>query len=290
MPLTYYASRYGIQCQIHYAAKKLEKLPIDCSPTVMHQCDEGLQTDVVEKSVTIKAEQLKNSELLKMNHMSHLTRVGSDPMLSPNTERKRLDHRPNSGNFSSEIKLVSLKVEDRPPPKPSRVPSKKYTQKPLVLKKFQSSPVMDDSEAVPANSIKIQGVSQAHSAVKRQTSETRFSFLDRPSISDDGSESSIDTMLFTVPLINPPSVFDPQHFSSELLNNQNSPLEGNVLSKIKEELLSNSSKMLAYHLTRMDLEVAKNSKSVDLGLGITNGLELFLLPHGQQLQRDLLER
>lgn len=291
MPLTYYSSRYGVQCQIHYAAKKLEQLPSDsCSQ------ENNLEFDTPEKSSSDKPEDVRNSlGKPRENPSFNLTRVGSDPMLSPNTERKKVEHRPNSGNFSTEMKLVSLKSEDKPPPKPSRVPSKKCAQKPLVLKRVPALPSDDDdTDTAPGNSIKIPKISAAHVAFNRQISETRFSFLDRPSVSsvsDDGSEGSLtDIPLFSIPSTNPPSLFDPQSFNSQLIGHQNAPLEGNVLALIKRALLSTSSKVLACHMTRMDLEVARNLQDIDLGLGVSSGLELFLLPQGQQLQKDLLER
>lgn len=289
MPLTYYASRYGVQCQIHYAAKKLEMLPSEKCSSVAHSADGVLINRSKEIINEVKPEILSD-EKRRHNPAFNLTRVGSDPMLSPNTERKKLEHRPNSGNFSSEIKLISLKIEDNAPPKPSRVPSRKCAQRPFVFKRGRNISVEEESENISENSIKIESVSPAHQSFKRQISETRFSFLDRPSVSDDGSETSINSLMFTVPPINPPTVFDPQNFSSQLLNNQNSPLEGTVLLKVKELISVTSSKMLAHHLTWMDLEIARNSQEFDLGLGITSGLELLFLPQGQQLQKDLLER
>lgn len=289
MPLTYYSSRYGVQCQIHYAARKLESLPSDSSPTVV-----AFSVDILESPESRSPRKSEPTKVainkVKKSPAINLTRVGSDPMLSPNTERKKLEPRPNSGNFSSEIKLVSLKVEDKPPPKPSRVPSKKYAQRPVIFKRARAISLDEDIETIPENSIKIQGVSIAHPSFKRQISETRFSFLDRPSASSASDDGSEDIPLFSIPSVSPPSIFNPQIFNSQLINNQNAPLEGNVLSQVRDLMLSTSSRILACHMTWMDLEVTKNSKDIDLGVGVTSGLELFLLPQGQQLQKDLLER
>ncbi|XP_035226871.1 breast cancer anti-estrogen resistance protein 3 homolog [Stegodyphus dumicola] len=298
MPLSYYASRYGIQCQMHYAAKALEKIPtspLSCDNNFVsqsvHAADienpKSIPNIEKESSDSTSENKTKNTNL---NPWPALTRVGSDPMLSPNTERRRFEHRPNSGTFSSDIvKAISLKVEDKPPPKPSRVPSRKCVQRPMVLKRRQQS--VDETDESSQSPIPIPSVSLSH-AYLRQTSETRFSFLDRPSISDDGSvpDMEITENSFTIPILHPPSIFEPQTFRTPLLTSENTPLEGTVLSRIREALLSNASKISAFHLTRVDLEIARNFQELDLGLGVTNGLELLLLPQGEQLQKDLLER
>ncbi|GFS78327.1 breast cancer anti-estrogen resistance protein 3 homolog [Nephila pilipes] len=310
MPLSYYASRYGIQCQIHYVAKALEKIPscpdhqnnnsISLSPTVEISSVDTLSLKQFNQSIGTQspagnheAEETYNKANQSLHPCSNLIRMGSDPMLSPNTERRALDRRPNSGLFSSEALVpVSMTTEDKPPPKPSRVPSKKYAQRPFVVKKERKVSEIEDSENSYPNFIPVPNISLAHINFQRQISETRFSFLDRPSVSSCSSTPDTETFVpyFTIPKINDTSMFNPQQFQTPLLNSENPPLESVVLSKVRNILLASVPKTIACHLTRMDLEVAKHFDDVDLGLGVTSGLELLLLPQGEQMQKDLFER
>ncbi|XP_054707871.1 breast cancer anti-estrogen resistance protein 3 homolog [Uloborus diversus] len=306
MPLSYYASRYGIQCQIHYAAKALEKIPpvsLSCDNSPNRQSvpvrktekapNPAIPSELNKNSIHAENIQnmLQNKEVKNIKKLGHtLTRVGSDPMLSPNTERRRLENRPNSVSFSSSSDQSCTLKDEKPPPKPSRVPSVKLAQKPIVAirnRTISIDEVIEESQ----EGIPIRAASLAH-RFQRQISETRFSFLDRPSVSDDGSTASDNHIFeeFTVPELNPPSAFQPQMFQTVLLSAENAPLEGSVLQKVKEMLLTTPSKIIAYHLTRIDLEIAKNFHDTDLGAGVTNGLELLLLPQGEQLRNDLKER
>lgn len=309
MPLSYYASRYGIQCQIHYVAKALEKIPsspehqnssISVTPSVEISSVDTLRPKQLQLSFDtqgtngkLEATKIYNKTKQSLHPSSNLIRMGSDPMLSPNTERRSLDRRPNSGLFCSEaLAPVSMTTEDKPPPKPSRVPSKKYAQRPLVIKKERKISEIENSENCSPNFIPVPNVSPAHANFQRQISETRFSFLDRPSVSSSSSTPETETFIpyFTIPKINDASVFNPQQFQTPLLTSENPPLEGFILSKLRQILLASVPKTIACHLTRMDLEVAKHFEDVDLGLGVTSGLELLLLPQGGQMQEDLLER
>lgn len=49
-------------------------------------------------------------------------------------------------------------------------------------------------------------------------------------------------------------------------------------------------RVLAAHLTQVDLELLNGVGENDFGLGVTSGIELITLPHGAQLRADLIER
>ena len=49
-------------------------------------------------------------------------------------------------------------------------------------------------------------------------------------------------------------------------------------------------RILAAHLTQVDLELLNGNSENDFGLGVTSGIELITLPHGWQLRADLIER
>ncbi|XP_015907786.2 breast cancer anti-estrogen resistance protein 3 homolog [Parasteatoda tepidariorum] len=307
MPLSYYASRYGVQCQIHYVAKALEKIPStptsismnhnamiipDDKPSIIPVRPKNLITSFDDKKRTESIQTLPNKKNNQSsNKNSNLVRMGSDPSLNSQTEKRTVEPRPNSGVFNSDSVIsVPMNSSDKPPPKPSRVPSKRCSQRPVIIKRERKLSQIDPIDT--ENSILIPSPSVAHLSYERQQSETRFSFLDRPSVSSCGSTPDVDSPQkeFTIPSMQPLSSFDPQTFRSHLIKAENAPLEGTVLSKIRNVLMSCSSKILACHLTKIDLEVIQNFEEIDLGLGVNSGLELFLLPQGERLIKDLNER
>lgn len=70
----------------------------------------------------------------------------------------------------------------------------------------------------------------------------------------------------------------------------------NVISKVvlctfevvRRMLQETGPRVLATHLTRVDLALVLDNS--DLGLGVVCGLELCTLPHGRQIRADLVER
>ncbi|XP_054159184.1 breast cancer anti-estrogen resistance protein 3 homolog [Oppia nitens] len=82
-----------------------------------------------------------------------------------------------------------------------------------------------------------------------------------------------------------------QTFHTYLLPKDNKPLDTTAIVKIKSVLLDTGPRVLANHLTKCDIEFIKllevnHWKS----LGIGSAFELILLPNGQQMRLDLLER
>lgn len=94
----------------------------------------------------------------------------------------------------------------------------------------------------------------------------------------------------TIPEVNPPSGFDISNFATVLIPTENKPLDPPALAKIRCVILEGGAKIIASHLTKVDLEVLKLSRQEDLGVGVLTGFELLVLPQGQQLRLDLLER
>ncbi|XP_064616595.1 breast cancer anti-estrogen resistance protein 3 homolog isoform X2 [Liolophura sinensis] len=84
--------------------------------------------------------------------------------------------------------------------------------------------------------------------------------------------------------------FNVDSFTTSLLPQENRPLEASGMVKVKTLLLECNAKILARHLTQVDLEVSKVIGEDDLGLGVQSGLELLTLPQGRQLRQDLMER
>lgn len=94
----------------------------------------------------------------------------------------------------------------------------------------------------------------------------------------------------TIPEVDPPSSFDMASFTTVLLPTENKPLDPQALAKMRCMLLEGGAKVIASHLTKVDLDVLRLSQNEDLGVGVLTGFELLVLPQGQQLRLDLLER
>ena len=86
------------------------------------------------------------------------------------------------------------------------------------------------------------------------------------------------------------TAFDLQGHSSDYLTPNNKPLEASAVATMKMILLESSPKLLAQHITYLDLNLLKIMGNHDLGLGVHSGLELITLPQGQQMRQDVLER
>lgn len=88
------------------------------------------------------------------------------------------------------------------------------------------------------------------------------------------------------------SKFDLENFSTLLLPSvENKPLDSSVLRSIKMTLQETAPRILANHLTRVDLDliIGENRKDVNK-LEKLSGIELCGLPIGHQLRMDLIER
>lgn len=88
------------------------------------------------------------------------------------------------------------------------------------------------------------------------------------------------------------SKFDFENFSTLLLPSvENKPLDGDALNTFKMMLLETGPKLLAEHITRIDvgllLDEPPNEEDYYLSC---SGLELLTLPHGKIIREDIIER
>nr|KAG8542556.1 hypothetical protein GDO81_026510 [Engystomops pustulosus] len=98
---------------------------------------------------------------------------------------------------------------------------------------------------------------------------------------------------FVRPQIQTISSFKPTTFQSVLLSPENKPLEPNALRKLKEIVSCRDCKESALHILQedcLDIRICGVLKEQQKSMGVRSGLELIILPYGQQLRRDLLER
>lgn len=318
MPLSYYAQRYGIEGS--KAVEPPQHRALDAIAMVPAPSN-GLSTEphLLQKSHSsghTNAGQMPSCATLPCrdnsgNHRRGFIRVGSDPLLSPTLERRTLEHRPLSGTVSSEAAQRNLEgsSEDQPPPKPSRVPSKRLQQKPAVAKRDPVPVTQYVNNCEGVYSELADNGSSCHVA-EAVDSATRPSDMKRhglPALSHrthirtgiagtmqvptgQCSEVAACNRVVTVPEIDPPSTFDLVTFATTLLPSDNKPLDKSVMARVRGVLLESGPRALANHLTRLDLDMLGLKGERDLGLGVSVGLELLALPQGSRFRKDLLER
>ncbi|KAF7662573.1 hypothetical protein LDENG_00232870, partial [Lucifuga dentata] len=99
--------------------------------------------------------------------------------------------------------------------------------------------------------------------------------------------------LYFSPVVETVSSFRPSGYRSHLMPKENKPLEMGILRRVKELLAEVDPKAAAKHITKADCMVSRIvvvSPEVQRMMGVSSGMELLTLPHGQQLRLDLLER
>lgn len=94
----------------------------------------------------------------------------------------------------------------------------------------------------------------------------------------------------TKPPKNCQSAIMPEAFKSTLLPKGHKVLDQTVLLNVKALILNKTPRTVALHLTKYDLTLMNITEEIDLGLGVTSGLELLTLPQGKQLRQDVIER
>ncbi|XP_029295383.1 SH2 domain-containing protein 3C-like isoform X2 [Cottoperca gobio] len=102
-----------------------------------------------------------------------------------------------------------------------------------------------------------------------------------------------DGNLYFLPVVETVSSFKPSRYQSSLMPKENKPLEVGILRRVKELLAEVDPRTAVKHITKADCMVARIlevTPEVQRTMGVSSGMELLTLPHGQQLRLDLLER
>lgn len=87
-----------------------------------------------------------------------------------------------------------------------------------------------------------------------------------------------------------PTIFNLDAFQTILLPlTENKPLDATALKGVRSLLQDNGSRVIANHLTRADLDLILETRETGV-LGASSGLELVALPFGHQMRLDLIER
>ncbi|XP_049619096.1 SH2 domain containing 3Cb isoform X3 [Syngnathus scovelli] len=115
------------------------------------------------------------------------------------------------------------------------------------------------------------------------------SFVER--LCEEESPRAVDVDLPLV--VETTSSFAPTSYCSPLMPGENKPLEVGILQRVKELLAGTDPQTAARHITKWDCTVARILEvrpEMQRMMGVSSGVELLTLPHGQQLRLDLLER
>lgn len=102
-----------------------------------------------------------------------------------------------------------------------------------------------------------------------------------------------DGNVYFSPVVETVSSFRPGKYQSSLMPKENKPLDVGILRRVKEILAEVDPRTAAKHITKADCMVARIlevTPEVQRTMGVSSGMELLTLPHGQQLRLDLLER
>jgi len=117
----------------------------------------------------------------------------------------------------------------------------------------------------------------------------------RPDYADCDAAAREDDRVITLPPMTPSSTTtldNPVAFATSIMPADVKLLDEDVIKAVKRHLSSGdlTPGQLAMHLTKVDIEHLKLTRGHDLGVGVTNGLELLTLPQGKALRKDVIER
>lgn len=199
-----------------------------------------------------------------------------------------------------------------PPPKPCRV--LKYSDSTLTLNQMNVSYQASGSDSGNGSGDSVQ--SSATGDGSESTTPVSTLPHQRPSgvviknpcyrLSNSASSSTLkaftydscleDEILASYPDVQLPSLYDLDSFQTLLLPSlENKPLDSTALQGIHIMLLETGSRILANHLTRIDLQYTSSRdfpkyEQFEHLTGRLTGIELCNLPIGRQLRCDLIER
>ena len=248
-----------------------------------------------------------------------IQKSGSQPFLSLSDSKNALDnlHKTQSDSSDSSADRTDPQSEEKShlvvgghftlnnsksaPPKPSRMPTIKLqnTQRPRVTvkNKLLYEEEKDDSDYIAVKSWPKDMHRTPQSVVLLtdfyNSSTGITSKSTGPGVGKTVSvlrDHIYDIAAITLPDMTPASKFECHDYNSNILTENNKPLEKLAQSLILQMLGEADVKTLAMHLTLLDLDLLKVTGSHYLGAGVKSGLELITLPQGYQLRKDALER
>nr|XP_057944013.1 breast cancer anti-estrogen resistance protein 3 homolog isoform X1 [Doryrhamphus excisus]XP_057944022.1 breast cancer anti-estrogen resistance protein 3 homolog isoform X1 [Doryrhamphus excisus] len=256
-------------------------------------CRPWLQSAQSDSNLRTGAPQITKPEATGPAPISPVFRTGSEPLLSPGPRQTRGCY-PGGG---ATLRGSDGQLHPRAPPKPLRVSALFPRGPPVPSDQDQDPSAFYDELVVQVPQSRRKGhVDRLKAEEKWQSrariTETSFGFLEADN-NDAASRLLHDRDHFLRPHVETSSCFQLEHFESQLLPDNNRPLDPSVLLALKELFNRSEPKSTALHMLSVDCQVARMvgvTEEQRRTMGVGSGLELVTLPHGQQLRQDLLER
>ncbi|XP_070133700.1 breast cancer anti-estrogen resistance protein 3 homolog isoform X3 [Drosophila bipectinata] len=198
-----------------------------------------------------------------------------------------------AARISSLARNCSLDLtEDSGPPSPPPKPRKEAVAAVLAYQASGSdsgngsgdSALGDGSEVIIQRGVVIKNPRFMSSSASNGTLKSFTDF--------DALASEEQLFAMAIEEIKPTSKFDFENFSTLLLPSvENKPLDGDALNTFKMMLLETGPKLLAEHITRIDVGLLLDEPPNDDDYYLScSGLELLTLPHGKIFREDIIER
>uniref|UniRef100_A0A3Q3WR74 SH2 domain containing 3A n=1 Tax=Mola mola TaxID=94237 RepID=A0A3Q3WR74_MOLML len=233
--------------------------------------------------------------------ISPVFRTGSEPLLSPRHTR------PSHPGCGVTLRGSDGQLHPRAPPKPLRVSAVfNNAISPPSAQVDDPSSFYDELVIQVPQSRQKGHVDRLRAEEKWQSrarlTETSFGFLEAqkseessqlPLLPQKKTAQEVEDWHFEKPHVELESCFQLDQFESQLLPENNRPLEPSVLLALKELFNRSKADKTALHMLSVDCQVARIVGVTDEQkriMGVESGLELVTLPHGHQLRQDLLER
>ncbi|XP_042343818.1 SH2 domain-containing protein 3C-like isoform X2 [Plectropomus leopardus] len=207
------------------------------------------------------------------------TEESSLSTLTSSTPQSRSPGSSRAASVSPSPSLSRHSDTTRPLPSPSGTLHKQSNDTP------QPHPNQDSPSSDEGGSCYTELYPGPQSYVERLRAEEGSAGVD-PQRAEDGN-------VYFSPVVETVSSFKPSRYESALMPKENKPLEVGILRRVKELLAEVDPHTAAKHITKADCTVARIlevTPEVQRMMGVSSGMELLTLPHGQQLRLDLLER
>ncbi|KPJ08995.1 Breast cancer anti-estrogen resistance protein 3-like [Papilio machaon] len=218
-------------------------------------------------------------------HVTHGKSASADGVIQSQTNKH---HKHLSGDSNSNSGTWDANLPTSPPAKPVRHEGPKADDRRLELQRFYH---VSGSDSGNGSGDSTQ--SSAHSDPNKSRMETDYNLV-TPTIKQefdyDGTEARlIKTVKFDYMV---ESRINLENFQSQIIpTNLTKPLESETLHTIKLLMRTCGPRILANHMTKVDLHFLIDDAVQIEGMDRTaSGLELCFLPQGRSLRMDVIER
>ncbi|XP_017858305.1 PREDICTED: breast cancer anti-estrogen resistance protein 3 homolog isoform X2 [Drosophila arizonae] len=227
---------------------------------------------------------------LQSQHLEHKFSTQSLPR--PSTSAAQALRQQAAARICSLARNCSLDTPDRPPSPPPK-PRKEPMAAVLAYQASGSDSGNGSGDSAPGD---ISELSIQRGGVIIKNPRFMSSSISNGTLKSFTEFDAIaaEEQLFALPIeeFKLCSKFDFENFSTLLLPSvENKPLDGDALNTFKMMLLETGPKLLAEHITRIDVGLFLDEPANDSDCYLScSGLELLTLPHGKVFREDIIER